>query len=190
MHHQLAQYIRNEIPVTEQELETILDFFKPLSIDKNQVILSEGEYNDRFLFVCKGCLRIYFVQEDGQEATRYLAFENHFASALVSLISQEPSLEYIQALEPTQLLYIQREDFLALLHQVQYWERFYRQYLEKAYVTNTNRLMSFITQDAGERYGHLLQQHPKIVDRLTNRVIASYLNISQETLSRIKGRIS
>jgi CRP-like cAMP-binding protein len=189
MHDQLAKYIRNEIPVTDEQLHTILSCFKSLSVNKNEVLLNEGEVNQRVLFVCKGCLRIYFIQDDGQEATRYLAFEDHFATALVSFISQEPSMEYIQALEPTQLLFITLSDFSHLLDTIPAWERFYRQYLEKAYVTNTNRLMSFITMDAGERYLELLQQKPEIADRLPNKIVASYLNISQETLSRIKGRV-
>lgn len=189
MHEQLAAYIRNEISVTDEQLNVILSRFTLLSVKKHQILLSEGEVNQRVLFVCKGCLRIYFIQEDGQEATRYLAFENQFATALVSLISREPSMEYIQALEPTHLLYITLADFTALLEEIPGWERFYRQYLEKAYVTNTNRLMSFITMQAGERYKQLLEQTPQVIDRLSNKMIASYLNISQETLSRIKGRV-
>lgn len=189
MHQQLATYIRNEIQVSDEQLSAIISLFKPLSVYKNEILLSEGEINQRILFVCKGCLRIYFIQEDGQEATRYLAFEGHFATALVSFISREPSMECIQALEPTQLLYISLGDFNHLLQVIPNWERFYRQYLEKAYVTNTNRLMSFITMDAAERYRQLLQQKPEVVDRLPNKMVASYLNVSQETLSRIKGRV-
>jgi FixJ family two-component response regulator len=69
------------------------------------------------------------------------------------------------------------------------WEKFYRSYLENAYVTNTNRLMSFITMDATERYRQLLSQSPIIVKRLPNKMVASYLNISQETLSRLKSKV-
>jgi len=99
------------------------------------------------------------------------------------------ALEYTQALEPTTLLYITRDEFYMLLDSIPNWEKFYRQYLEGAYVTNTNRLMSFITQDAAERYRQLLQEDPEIVRRLPNRIVASYLNISPETLSRLKSKI-
>jgi CRP-like cAMP-binding protein len=188
MHSQLASYIQHEIPVSANELDTILSNFVKVSVRKHEVLLTEGDVNNKIIFVCKGCLRIYFNQEDGQEATRYLAFENQFATALVSFISRQPSLEYIQALEPSELLCITYENFMKLLEQIPLWERFYRQYLEKAYVTNTNRLMSFTTMDASARYKELLQQNAQVVERLPNRLVASYLNISQETLSRIKSK--
>jgi CRP-like cAMP-binding protein len=188
MHRQLETYIRQEIPIATPDLEKVLACFRPLSAGKGDVLLREGEVNDRILFINSGCLRIYFIQEDGQEATRYLAFESHFATALVSYITRQPSMEYIQALEPAGLLYCTHTDFSELLATIPLWERFYRQYLEKAYVTNTNRLMSFTTMDAGQRYRQLLEQNPDIVNRLPSRMVASYLNISQETLSRIKSK--
>ncbi|MES2560365.1 MAG: Crp/Fnr family transcriptional regulator [Bacteroidota bacterium] len=188
MHSQLASYIKQEIPVSEQELDMILGYFVPVSVHKNEILLNEGDVNSKIIFVCKGCLRIYFNQEDGQEATRYLAFENQFATALVSFISRQPSFEFIQALEPSDLLCITYDNFMRLLEMIPTWERFYRQYLEKAYVTNTNRLMSFTTMDASTRYEELLLQNAQVVERLPNRLVASYLNISQETLSRIKGK--
>lgn len=189
MYSQLADYISKEIAVTDTELTTILSFFKPLKPKKNELLVTNGQTSQRMFFVGQGCLRIFFINEDGQDATRYLAFENNFATALVSFITNKPSLEYIQALEQTELLYITQQDFYALLEEIPVWEKFYRHYLEMAYVNNTNRLMSFITMDAGERYRELLAINPKLVNRLSNKMVASYLNISQETLSRLKSKI-
>ncbi|MBO9637343.1 MAG: Crp/Fnr family transcriptional regulator, partial [Siphonobacter aquaeclarae] len=92
-------------------------------------------------------------------------------------------------LEESELLAISGYDFQRLLAEIPSWEFFYRQYLELAYVTNTNRLMSFITLDAAARYRLLLQEKPEIVRRLPNQVVASYLRISPETLSRLKSRV-
>jgi CRP-like cAMP-binding protein len=186
MKQQLLRYIRNEISLTPDEEERITACFYPISVKRNEHLLQEGEVNQRILFVCEGCLRIYFMQDDGVEATRYLAFEDQFATALVSFISQIPSLEYIQAVEPSTLLAIHVDDFYRLLKEIPAWEPFYRKYLEKAYVTNTNRLMSFITMDATRRYALLMQEAPHIIRRLPNKLVASYLNVTQETLSRIK----
>jgi CRP-like cAMP-binding protein len=188
MKSQLALYIQNEVDIDEEDLQTVLARFHVLKAKRSDVLLNEGEMNNRIIFVNKGCLRIYFIQEDGQEATRYLAFEDQFATALVSFISRSPSLEFIQAVEASELLTVNHTDFAYLLREVPIWEQFYRKYLEKAYVTNTNRLMSFITMDAGSRYEELLLQHPETIQRLPNKLVASYLNISQETLSRIKAR--
>lgn len=91
-------------------------------------------------------------------------------------------------IEPTVLLYISHKDFYYLLEVVSAWEKFYRHYLENAYVNNTNRLMSFLTLDETKRYKQFLDITPKIVQRLPNKIVATYLNISQETLSRLKSK--
>ncbi|MVT09084.1 Crp/Fnr family transcriptional regulator [Chitinophaga tropicalis] len=189
MYEQLRSYINNKIRVSEEELNFILSYFKPLQLEKHELLLAHGQTSQRTFFVGKGCLRLFFINEEGQEATRHFAFENQFATALVSFITGEPSVEFIQAIEPTELLYITHDDFYHLLNIIPQWEKFYRSYLEMAYVNNTRRLMSFLTQDATEKYRQLLEENPVIVRRLPNKMVASYLNISQETLSRLKSKI-
>jgi CRP-like cAMP-binding protein len=189
MYEQLIPCIREKINISNEDLDRVLACYKPLKLKKHEILLSEGDPSRRMFFVVKGCLRVFFIKEDGTEVTRRIVFENNFSTTLVGFITRQPSLEYTQALEPTTLLYITRDEFYALLERIPNWEKFYRQYLEYAYVSNTNRLMSFITQDATERYRQLLQENPEIVRRLPNRIVASYLNISPETLSRLKSRI-
>lgn len=174
--------------VSDQELETVLSYFKVLKVKKNEILISPGETSQRIYFVNRGCLRIYFLTEGGNEATRHFAFENQFATALVSFITDQMSKEFVQAIEDTELYYIRQKDFYLLLEIIPQWEKLYRHYLEYAYVTNTNRLMSFITLDATERYRQLLAQNPGVVMRMPNKMVASYLNISQETLSRLKSK--
>lgn len=189
MYKQLTNYINSHINVREEDLKTILSYFKLLKLKKNELLVTHGQTSQRTYFVGKGCLRIFFINEDGQDATRYFAFENQFATALVSFITAEPSEEFIQAAEHSELLYISHKDFYHLLDIIPQWEKFYRYYLENAYVNNTKRLMSFLTQDATEKYRQLLDENPIIVRRLPNKMVASYLNISQETLSRLKSKM-
>jgi CRP-like cAMP-binding protein len=185
----LSDYISNSVTMSQPDLETVLSLFKVQQTLKDEVLLAEGETSRRMYFVISGCLRIYFLQADGAEATRYLAFENNFATGLTAFISQQPSQENIQALEKTEVLYITRENFYMLLDKIPGWEKFFRSYLENAYVTNTKRLMSFITMDATTRYQSLIAESPLIVHRLSNKMIANYLGISQEALSRLKNRL-
>lgn len=186
---QLAAYIRKNVDIGDEDLARVLSFFKPFHPQKNELLLSEGQTGQRTYFVGKGCLRIYFINEEGQDATRYIAFENQLATALVSYVTGEPSMEYIQALEPSELLYIAHEDFNHLRQTVPAWETFYCRYLEKAYVNTVSRLFSFTTMDATERYRQLLSKNGEVVRRLPNKIVASYLNISQETLSRLKSKV-
>ncbi|MFW0735969.1 Crp/Fnr family transcriptional regulator [Flavobacterium sp.] len=189
-YEQLAAYIKKRIAVSDENLNTILSYFKPLQQSKNELLLSAGQTSQHTYFVTKGCLRIYFINEEGKDVTRYIAFENQIATALVSFITKMPSTEYIQVIEKSELLYISHEDFNHLMEIIPQWREFYCSYLEKAYVNNTNRLMSFTTMDALERYSQLLKINPAIVKRLPNKIVASYINISQETLSRLKSKVS
>ncbi|OWK72531.1 Crp/Fnr family transcriptional regulator [Pedobacter sp. AJM] len=188
MYQQLSNYISHRIEISEHDLKTVLSFFTISKVKRNEHLVSPGQISNKIYFVTKGCLRIYFLNEKGSEATRLFAFEDQFVTALVSFVTEAKSLEFVQATESTTLLSINKTDFYNLLTIVPHWEKLYRHYLEYAYVTNTNRLMSFITSDATERYQQLLHQHPIIVKRLSNKMIASYLNISPETLSRLKSK--
>lgn len=185
---QLIDYIQDRIEVNDEELDVILSFFQYEKLKKGEQLSSSGVNSQKLYFVCKGCLRIFYINEAGQDATRFFAFENQFATALVSFINSSPTSEYLQALEISEVYSITHSDFYNLLELVPKWEKFYRQYLEFAYVNNTNRLHAMVTMDASERYNELLKQNPQIVQRLPNKIVASYLNISQETLSRIKSK--
>lgn len=189
IYDQLALYIKKSIDLNDQDLNTILSYFKPLKQNKHDLLLSQGETSQRTYFVGKGCLRFFFINEEGKDVTRYIAFENQFATALVSFITKMPSIEYLEAIEKSELLYINHEDFDHLMKIIPEWREFYCLYIEKAYVNNANRLMSFTTMDALERYNQLLKVNPKIVKRLPNKIVASYINISQETLSRLKSKV-
>ena len=186
----LKNKLRESISLSDEDMSLILDKFYPLSVSKNEILINdEQQSNQKMFFVIKGCLRIFYINEDGVDSTRLLIFEQQFAAALVSFITDDFSFEFVQALEPTELFYISKKDFYQLLEIIPAWEKFYRQYLEYAYVTNTSRLRSFITMDAKERYIQLLAQNKAIVQRLPNKIVASYIGISQETLSRLKSKI-
>lgn len=188
IYEQLGDYIKNRIEVSDENLKLILSYFKPVTHNKNDLLLLAGQTSQNTYFVGKGCLRMYYINEEGKDVTRYIAFENQIATALVSFITKMPSMEYIQVIEKSELLYMSHDDFNYLLKTVPEWMHFYCGYLEKAYVNNTNRLMSFTTMDALERYQWLLKINPTIVKRLPNKIVASYINISQETLSRLKSK--
>ncbi|WP_024480740.1 Crp/Fnr family transcriptional regulator [Cellulophaga baltica] len=186
---ELTNFIKKNIQIEAEELKIVLPYFKTIKKSKNDILLSNGKNSQVSYFVKKGCLRLYYIDEEGKDITRYIAFENQFATELVSFISNEPAQETIQVIEDSELLYITHDDFRHLMLSIPKWKEFYTRYLEKAYVNNSRRLISFTTLDASERYKQLFQINPNIVRRLPNKIVASYINISQETLSRIKSKI-
>ena len=189
MYTQLSKYITDRVAIKDEHLKIILSRFKPLTLKKNEVINLLGSPARRMYFVNKGCLRVYFIKIDGAEVTRRFAFENTFSASLTSFINGEPLTEITKAIEASELLYITRDDFYGLLDVIPAWEKFYRNFLEFAYVHNTKRLQCLATQSAAERYKLLLKESPHMVLRLSNKMVANYLNISQEALSRLKSNL-
>lgn len=185
---QLAAYIQKIIDLTPPQLALVLSLFEPSHQPRRTLLLQAGQVNQYMNFIQRGALRIFFIREDGQEATRHLAFEQQFITSLGSFITQQPSHEYVQTLETSDLLRISRQNFYYLLDCVPAWEKFYRHYLENAYLINLRVYQREITKDAEQRYQELLALSPQVVLRLPNKMVASYLNMSPETLSRIKAR--
>jgi signal-transduction protein with cAMP-binding, CBS, and nucleotidyltransferase domain len=186
---QLATYIRDIIFLTDEQMELVLSYFKLSRHLKNELLVEIGQVNQYMNFIEKGCVRFFFMRDDGQDMTRNIAFENQFATGLASFISQQPSMEALQVLEDSVLFKIKRSDFYYLLNIIPAWEKFFRNYLEYAYMNNLNIYQREIMKDAAERYKELLSVNPEIVKRLPNKIVASYLNMSPETLSRLKSKI-
>lgn len=185
---ELTNFIQKNIDIDNEDLKIVLSYFKTVKKSKNQILLPSGKNSQVSYFVVKGCLRLFYIDEEGKDITRYIAFENQFATELVSFITNQPAQESIQVIEDSELLYITHKDFRHLMKIIPKWKDFYNIYLEKAYVNNSKRLISFTTLNALERYKQLFEVNPNIVKRLPNKVVASYINISQETLSRIKSK--
>lgn len=185
---ELSYFIKKNIDINDDDLKIVLSYFKSINKNKNDILLPKGKNSQVSYFVVKGCLRLFYIDEEGKDITRYIAFENQFATELVSFITNQPAQESIQVIENSELLYITHRDFRQLMKTIPKWKDFYNIYLEKAYVNNSKRLISFTTLNALERYEQLFDVNPDIVKRLPNKVVASYINISHETLSRIKSK--
>jgi CRP-like cAMP-binding protein len=184
----LEHFLRNTIHPSDDDLATILPYFQVRQIKKNEQLLSDGEVCRQVYFINAGSVRAYFIDEMGNEATRYIAFENNFITVLNSFITQTTSSEFLQATENGEVLTIAYQDFKQLLGTVPVWKDLYIKQLEIAYVTNAWRLESFIKMDAKERYDHLLATNPKVIQRIANKIVANYLGITQESLSRLKAK--
>jgi CRP-like cAMP-binding protein len=173
---------------SEEQIAYFCSKYKVKRTTRNEILLHAGEVCPNMHFVNKGCLRIYMMDADGREATRFLIMDGRFGTAFPSFILQEPSLAYIQSIEPSELLYINFADFRELINEFPGWERIYRINLEQDYIASIKRIESLITMDAKERYNLLLTNEPQMIQRLPSKIIADYLGISQETLSRLKSK--
>ena len=185
----LTELIQKKIKLNEEQLSSILSCFKPMSIKKNSILLEQNTIANQLFFIKKGCLRLYYVNEEGNISTRFMAFENTFLTSIVSFISRESSSEYIQAVEDSEVLVITHNDFNHLKETIPAWNNIYIYILEYGLTVINSKLSSLLTQNATERYLSLLKKNPELIQRLSNVNLAAYLNISPETLSRLKSQI-
>ncbi|MFA6249221.1 MAG: Crp/Fnr family transcriptional regulator [Mucilaginibacter sp.] len=184
----LRQFISTHMQIDEAGLDVFCKKFRHKTTKRNEVLLHAGEINPYIYFVNSGCLRVFMLDVNGKESTRFLVTERRFGTAFPSFNLQEPSLAAIQSIEPGEILYINHHDFNDLLDTFPGWEHLYRVSLEKDYIASIKRIESLITMDARQRYQLLMQTNPTLIQRLPSKIIADYLGISQETLSRLKSK--
>lgn len=189
MTRMLEDLIRNKTTLDEKQLGIVLSSFKLVTVKKNELLLEKGTVSDRLFFINKGCLRLFYSNDDQSISTRFMAFENTFLTSIVSFISREPALEYIQAVENSELLVISYYDFCYLRQTIPEWDKMYIHIIEYGLTVITSKLNSLLTKNATERYRNLLKNNPELIQRLSNSNLAAYLNISPETLSRLKSTI-
>ncbi|WP_226998867.1 Crp/Fnr family transcriptional regulator [Flavisolibacter tropicus] len=156
-------------------------------LSKNQFLVTEGKICRQLYFLQQGALRGSYNLE-GKTVTHWFAFEDDFVTSFHSFITQEPAVENIQLLEDSILWSISKDNLSRLMKQYHEIETFVRTAYEKYYIRLEERFVNAQFKTATERYQELLQQRPHIIERVPLGFIASYLGISQETLSRIRSR--
>ncbi|MEA5258645.1 cyclic nucleotide-binding domain-containing protein [Arcicella aquatica] len=181
----IIERLGNNVP----RLDEVLQCFKPLKIKRNEQILSQGEICKYVYFVAEGCLQVYVYDRESNENTRDIITENNWCSELMSFGSQSPATENIRAVEPCSLLAIDRQSFQLLVETVPQFDKVYKQILEASYANSVYRINTFVSLTALERIKWLMEYRPKLMTRLSSKLIASYLGISQETFSRLKAKL-
>jgi len=188
MREKLKSFLLEKLKGNDEDLDLVISKFNNLEVKKNEVILKEGDICDYCYFIVEGCIQVFIYDINGNESTRDFLLENNFVSELNSFNNFVPSKEYLRAIENTKLLKINRKDFQDLLNSIPNFSNIYRQILEVTYSSSIYRINTLISMSASERVRWLIKNNNKLVTRLSNKQIASYLGISPETLSRIIGK--
>ena len=185
---QLLNHLKNYYTLSEEAQIALHDCFEQVVLSKNEYLLTEGKISRHLYFLEQGALRGYYTL-DGKEITHWFGFEDDFVTSFHSFITQEPAVENIQLLEGSVLWAISKETLTGLFNQFHEIERLVRIAYEKYYIRLEERFVNAQFKTATERYENLLNQTPHILERVPLGFIASYLGISQETLSRIRSRL-
>jgi len=184
---QLLSHIQQYSPLTTDTQKALPDCFKKIALGKNELLLREGQICRHLYFLETGALR-GFYNLDGKEITHWFGFEKDFVTSFHSFITGEPAVENIQLLEGSILWAISKHTLTELLNKHHEIERLVRIAYEKYYIRLEERFVNAQFKTAKELYENLLRQTPYIIERVPLGFIASYLGISQETLSRIRSK--
>jgi CRP-like cAMP-binding protein len=186
----LASYLKSKISITEGELKTIESFFTPKRVHKGDVILRIGEVCQYTCFVVKGCLRSYVIDEKGKEHIIQFAPENWWISEQISLINAEPAMYYIDAVEDTEFLAVNQQFFREFYHVVPASREMLDRLQLNSLRSFQKRLISHLSATGEERYLSFIKTYPPLALRLPQKMIASYLGVTPESLSRIRKELA
>ncbi|SUX43475.1 Fumarate and nitrate reduction regulatory protein [Chryseobacterium indoltheticum] len=185
----LISHIQNKVSLTEEEKTELQSFFLVKKLKKKQYLLQEGDVCKCLSFVNKGLLKSYFTDEKGGENINMFAFEGWWISDFKSFINQEKAVLNIDAVEETELLMITLEDYDKLMLKIPVMDRYFRILYQNSLVTKDYRLIASNSYTAEEKYLQLVQKNPEMIKRVPHNLIASYLGLAPETISRIRKKI-
>jgi len=190
MYELFFQKFNETIPLTNEEQDLIRAFLTPKKLRKKQYVLQEGDVCKYIAYVEKGALRAYTISEKGDEHIIQFALEGWLISDLYSFLTGEPATYNIDALEDAELVLISKSSYEELLKKLPKFETYIRLQLTSAYIAMQRRLTSIISFSLEERYSYFNQLYPDIVSRVPQHMIASYMGLTAETLSRVRRRLA
>jgi len=184
----IINYVRKIVPLTDEEATEFADAFKVIKVKKRQFIIQPDFTAKSRYFVLQGSLRAYVVGDEGQDHTIQLAMEEWWISDYNSYIFQQPASMFVMALEDSLMLQITYEGEARLKAANHKFETFFRVLAERSVAFMQKRIISNLTQSAEERYSLFMEKYPAMALRFPQYVIASYLGMTTEFLSKIRNQ--
>lgn len=186
----LHKKVTQTISISDEEFEYAKTLFIPKKLRKKRFLLEEGDICLYTTFVEKGLLRSYTIDEKGNEHILQFAMEGWWTADLYSFLTAESSEYNIEALEDSELLMITKPSWNLLLDEVPAFERYFRILIQNNLIATQRRLMGTISSSAEDRYSKLLLDYPDISQRVPQHMIASYIGVTRETLSRLRSQMT
>lgn len=172
-----------------EDMVVFNDLLKPKTIKKKQLLLREGEVCNFEAYIISGCLRTFYIDENGSEVILQFSVEDWWVSDIGSFHDRTPSLLYIEAIEDSELLTLNPATKEELLTRLPQFERVFRLMIQRHLSALERRLIRTIAKTAEERYVEFIKQYPKIALRVPQHYIASYLGMTPEFLSKVRRRL-
>lgn len=185
----LLDYISKYVTLTNTEELFLTSRLSSRKYIKGQYILQQGDISQTECFIISGCTKMFYLDDKGQEHIIMFSIEDWWTSDLGSFISQTPSDFNVQCLENTEIIQFSYDNIEEIFSKIPKLERFFRKIIEKAFVASQKRIIRNFSLTAKERYVIFRNSYPKIEQRIPQYMIASYLGITKEFLSKIKSQL-
>ncbi|MEC3875630.1 Crp/Fnr family transcriptional regulator [Chryseobacterium salviniae] len=178
------------ITLDPKEKQFFTDLLTLQTFPKKTVLLREGEICQFEGYIQKGCVRVYYLDDNGFEVTILFAIEDWWISDIASFQDQKPSHLYIETLEDSEIYMLNPETKEKLLTEIPKFERVFRMLVQRNLSTLQHRLVNTISKSASDRYLEFIKVYPSIPQRVAQYYIASYLGVSKEFVSTIRKRLA
>ena len=185
----LLDYINRIVELTKEEERILVSLISIRKLLKGQFFLQQGDICKFSGFVISGCTKTFYVDDEGQEHVLMFSVEDWWTSDMGSYIAQKPADFNVQCLEKTVLIQFSYEQQEEMLRNIPKLERFFRIIVERAFVASQKRVVRNLSMSAKDRYLFFRNEYPKIEQRIPQYLIASYLGITKEFLSKIKSQL-
>lgn len=189
MESEVEKSFLKHLALPEKELQELLQITKHNKIARTNYFIREGEVPLKLAFVIKGLFRYVYTHENGNEFTKNIIAEGNFISSYSAMIYNTPAYFSIEALEDAEILEIRYTDWIKLKESNPFWNAFLVQILEKAFSVKEKRERELLLLDAEKRYDIFVSEFPNLENRISQQIIASYLGIQPESLSRLKRKL-
>jgi len=189
MFESILDHVKEYVQLTDSEIEHFTSILIVKKLRKRQFLIQEGDHVNYQYFVVSGCLKAYEVDSNGEEHIIQFARENWWISDFKAFFDEGKSRLNIDTIEESLVIGIEKDDLEGLYHKVPKFERFFRIKLTRAYVALQNRILSSLEKTNEEQYLEFQKAYPNIEQRIPNYMIANYLGIKPESLSRIRKRL-
>ena len=179
--------MRKHIRLSEEEEAVVISKLRPVNLKRREHLLKQGQVARDLAFVMEGCLRAYALDDNGFEHILQFAPAGWWISDMSSVISRRESLLNVDAIKPSEVLLLSREDQLSLFDEVPKLERYFRVLTENGLVSSRMRLIENLSLTARQRYQRFCQTYPNLINEIPQKYIASFIGVTPEFLSKIRG---
>lgn len=184
----LIAHIRKFVSLDEQEAALLAGMTRYRKIKKKELLLREQQVCTANYFVLRGCLRMYFIRDDGVEQITQFAIENWWITDFQSLDWQQASRFYIQSIEPAELAVLDRDTIPVLCDRLPQIDRYLRLVVQRAFAAAQQHRFFLHADTSEERYLRFTTSFPQFIQRIPQYMVASYLGFTPEFISKLKGR--